>query len=264
MPSAENDGIRIRYKTEGSGPPLVLHIGFMGALEDWADAGYVDALRDRYRLILIDPRGQGRNDKPHDLAAYAESNRVGDVLAVLDAEGIERAHFWGYSLGGWVGFTLGATAPHRLRSLIVGGADPFRRVDRDLDSDPFILALRKGVHTLVTEFEADDSNYWVSPGERQRWLASDAAALIAARTQWLSEPNMTEDAVAAIQTRTLIYVGSEDRPDGAERTANLMPRATFVLLDSLDHAAGFGRTDLVLPRVEQFLAENVGDSNGSD
>ncbi len=42
MPFAMNDGVRIYYETEGSGPPLVLHIGFTWSLQDWRDDGYVD------------------------------------------------------------------------------------------------------------------------------------------------------------------------------------------------------------------------------
>jgi pimeloyl-ACP methyl ester carboxylesterase len=98
MPYADNDGGRIRYEIDGSGVPLVLHPGFIGSLEDWDDAGYVTTLSDQYRLIRLDPRGQGRSDTPHDPAAYAAQHRVGDVLAVLDAEGIDRALFWGYSM----------------------------------------------------------------------------------------------------------------------------------------------------------------------
>src|SRR5215218_1850681 len=252
MPFATNDGVRIRYEIDGSGPPLMLHIGFMGALEDWADAGYVDALRNRYQLVLIDPRGQGRSDKPHDPAAYTDRHRIDDVLTVLDAEGIDRATFWGYSLGGGVGFYLAAAAPHRLRALIVGGADPFRGYPRSDEGDPFLIEMRKGIQALVAEFEADDPDFWVSPGERERWLASDAEALVAARIQRLSEPDMTEETIAAIQTPTLIYVRSEDQPASAERTANFMPCATFAQLDGLDHAAGFCRIDQVLPIVERF------------
>jgi hypothetical protein len=64
MPYATNDGVRIHYEVEGSGPPLFLHIGFLGSLDDWcrADVRYAEALRDTYRLLLLDPRGQGRSD----------------------------------------------------------------------------------------------------------------------------------------------------------------------------------------------------------
>src|SRR3954447_26749762 len=71
MPYASNDGVRIYYEREGSGPPLVLHHGFTRSLEGWRDNGYADVLNTEYELILMDARGHGRSDKPHDPAAYA-------------------------------------------------------------------------------------------------------------------------------------------------------------------------------------------------
>src|SRR4051794_27173214 len=106
MPSVTNDGVRLRYEVVGSGPPLLLHPGIASCAEDWEGDGYVAALRDRYRLVLLDPRGQGQSDKPRDPAAYTLAHRVADILAVLDAAGVDRAHVWGYSMGSWIGFAL--------------------------------------------------------------------------------------------------------------------------------------------------------------
>jgi pimeloyl-ACP methyl ester carboxylesterase len=254
MPIVVNDGVRIRYEIEGNGTPLVLHGGFRSALEDWWEAGYVAALRDQYRVIALDPRGQGQSDKPHDPAAYADRNRIADVLAVLDAEGIERAHYWGYSLGARFGFMVAIAAPERLLSLIAGGGDPFPHEPSPIDSNPLIVSLRRGMPSVIAEFEAENPHFWSSPGERARWLANDAEALIAALTKRLSEPNPTEADVAAIRTPTLVYVGSDDQPAGKERAADLMPNATFVLLNGLTHADAFRRADLVLQPVLTFLA----------
>ena len=104
MPYADNDGVRIHYRVEGQGPPLVLQHGFSESVVDWYEAGYVDALRSDYRLILIDARGHGASDKPHDPDAYELERRVTDVVAVLDGLAIKKAVFWGYSMGGWIGF----------------------------------------------------------------------------------------------------------------------------------------------------------------
>jgi pimeloyl-ACP methyl ester carboxylesterase len=82
MPHANNDGVRIYYEREGSGPPLVLHAGFMQRLQHWQDfGGFVAALKDDYDLIRLDPRGHGGSDKPRDPAQYTYDRRVADVLA---------------------------------------------------------------------------------------------------------------------------------------------------------------------------------------
>jgi pimeloyl-ACP methyl ester carboxylesterase len=77
--------------------------------------GYVEALRPDYQLILVDARGHGASDKPHEPAAYALSLRVSDIVAVLDALHLSTAHFWGYSMGAvdwvWHGEVCTRTSP---------------------------------------------------------------------------------------------------------------------------------------------------------
>jgi pimeloyl-ACP methyl ester carboxylesterase len=245
-------GVRIRFEIVGSGPPLVLHIGGFGSLEDWEDAGYVAALRDTYRLILLDPRGQGQSDAPHDPADYGPTERVQDVLTVLDTLRLQHAHFWGYSLGGGVGFALAATASDRLLSLIAGGADPYPGSDRRADEHPWIPLLQKGMTALVAACEAEDPAFFVSAGERARWLALDAKAMIAAMT---AEPATAgvADRLPGLMTPTLIYCGTADNPEPSERAARSMPNASFAPLAGLDHAQAINRSDLILPDVRAFL-----------
>jgi pimeloyl-ACP methyl ester carboxylesterase len=127
MPYADNAGIRIHFEVEGTGPALVLQHGITQCVEDWFEYGYVAALRARYRLILVDARGHGQSDKPHEGASYALGSRVADVVAVIDALGVERAHFWGYSMGGFIGFGMAKHAPQRINALVIGGQHPFAR-----------------------------------------------------------------------------------------------------------------------------------------
>lgn len=256
MPYTENDGTRIWYEVDGSGAPLLLHPGFVGSLEDWDDAGYVSTLREQYRIIRLDPRGQGHSDAPHDPAAYALRHRVGDVLAILNTEGIERAHFWGYSMGGGIGLTLGRVAPQRLRALVLGAPSPFHEPGDPSDADGMLDDLQLGMTSLVSKWEAAVTDLWLSDGERARWLAADAEALAAARIQRLKEPYITKDDLAGIPTATLVYAGTNDSAavlETLERAARLMPNAEVLLLEGLNHAQVLTRSDLILPRVLKFL-----------
>ena len=153
MPYADNGGIRIHYEVEGTGPALLLQHGITQCVEDWFECGYVVALRPRYRLILVDARGHGQSDKPHDAASYALDSRVADVVAVMDAVGVKRAHFWGYSMGGYIGFGMAKHAPQRINALVIGGQHPFARNQEGLremmregisgGGDAFIVAFEK-------------------------------------------------------------------------------------------------------------------------
>src|SRR5215216_5969719 len=113
MPYAHNHGIRLHYQAEGAGPTLVLQHGFSDSLESWYEMGYVTPLQQDYRLILIDARGHGASEKPHDPAAYTIQQQAADVVAVLDVLAIPIAHFFGYSMGGRIGFALAKYVPTR-------------------------------------------------------------------------------------------------------------------------------------------------------
>src|SRR5205085_3116511 len=127
MAYANHNGVRIYYRVIGQGPPLVLQHGFTQTLKRWYLCGYVEMLRQHYRLVLIDPRGHGGSDKPHDPSDYVLSLRVADVLAVLDDLNIQKTIFWGYSTGGRVAFGLARAAPERVSALIIGGHAPSAR-----------------------------------------------------------------------------------------------------------------------------------------
>jgi pimeloyl-ACP methyl ester carboxylesterase len=81
------------------------------------------ALSGGYR-IMLDPLGQGDSDKPHTTEPYAADHRVLDALAVVDALGVNRTRFRGYSMGGSIGFDFGVQHPERLETLILGGTRP--------------------------------------------------------------------------------------------------------------------------------------------
>ena len=125
MPYASNKGVRIHYEVEGEGRPLVLLHGFGVSGDAWHTGGHVAALSDKFQVITVDARGHGRSDKPHLPEAYRLPERVGDITSALDAVGVDKAHFLGFSLGGVTGFGLCKYAPSRFRSVIALGAQPY-------------------------------------------------------------------------------------------------------------------------------------------
>jgi pimeloyl-ACP methyl ester carboxylesterase len=102
MPYATNpiDQVRTFFEDSGvSDPPVLVYPGFADPLEYAIASPLAQALKDDFRLIFADHRGQGRSQKPHEVAAYALTTRVADATAVLDTLGIERAHYIGFSWG---------------------------------------------------------------------------------------------------------------------------------------------------------------------
>jgi pimeloyl-ACP methyl ester carboxylesterase len=126
------DGVRLHFEVEGAegGIPMVLHHGVYATLEAWRRGGregqpsYVERLRERFRVILVDARGHGESDQPTRAEDYDFRTRVLDVVAVMAAAGLqpsERAHFVGYSMGAHVGMSAAIYAPQRFLSLFLGG-----------------------------------------------------------------------------------------------------------------------------------------------
>lgn len=104
---------------------VVLSAGLGGTTAFWAPQR--EALERHFRVVLMDQRGTGRNAEPLP-AGYTIRHMAEDVLEVLDAAGIERAHLVGHALGGLVGLELARCAPQRLRRMVLVNA--WARVDR--------------------------------------------------------------------------------------------------------------------------------------
>jgi len=246
MPHASHRGVRIHYEVEGEGPPLLLHHGFTSHLQTWRYYGYVQKLKPHHRLIMIDARGHGHSDKPHTPGAYGMAERVGDVLAVLDALGIAQTHYFGYSMGGRVGFALAGQAPQRLLSLAIGGAHPypdqrfdtFKKVDGS-DIDAFMAALEKVIDEKL-------------PREMRLLLAGQDLRALAAAGKVM--PAM-EAALPKITMPCLLFAGDQDgRHDAVKRCAASVPHARFVSLPGLNHMTGVSRSAEVVPHLLDFLA----------
>jgi pimeloyl-ACP methyl ester carboxylesterase len=250
------DGVRIAYAVEGDGPPLVLVHGSASSADLWRGLGYADALRGRYRLILPDARGHGRIDKPRAEDAYALPLLVGDVVAVLDALGLARVHFLGYSLGGRVGFGIGRYAPERFASLVLGGGS-YRAVPGFLDRVAYPGALgtmeEGGVEAFLAQWELR-LGVRVPPAVRAAYLANDVQALVPYFRRSDREPSV-EEALPAMTLPTLLFVGKRDRERFADshRAAGLLPAVAFAVIPDEDHASTLLRRDKVLPHVTAFL-----------
>jgi pimeloyl-ACP methyl ester carboxylesterase len=249
MPYAENQGVRVHYQVEGNGPPLLLQHGFMQSVEDWFETGYVDALKGHHQVILVDARGHGRSDKPHDFAAYRLEHRVGDLVAVLDEMGVEKAAFWGYSMGGWIGFGIVEYAAERFDRLVIGGASPYAKSQQSW-RDLIGSAIAEGGHgTFIPIFEQMIGT--ILPSWRARLLNADLKAFLGAGGE---DRESHESVLTRIVVPSFIYSGDADpRFAEAKAAADTIQVAMFLSLPGLNHLEGFVRSDLVLPAVAEFL-----------
>ncbi len=262
MPYATNrrDGTRIYFEDDGGGgAPVLLHDGFGDSVEDLRESEIANALpAGEFRLIYADHRGHGRSDKPHDPSAYAMPLRVADPVAVLDRLGIERAHFIGRSWGGRLCFGVGEHAPERVRSLVIGGNQPYAWPDSPLSrlvGEALEVGRVQGsMEPLAEAFEG----FWdieFPASQRARLLRNDPVALHAAWSTASVEGAICKD-LKRWRTPCLIFIGSTDVDflDGARRAAKEIPNAELLLLDKADHyAAHMSQSEVVLEAVVRTL-----------
>src|SRR5438552_12669115 len=121
---AKSDGIHIAYRVFGDGPrDMVLIPGTLSHLEmTWERPSFQHLLKRLTafaRVIVFDKRGQGLSDR---VAEQTLEERVGDVRAVMDAAGSERATIYGWSEGGPMCLMFAATYPARTSALVLFGS----------------------------------------------------------------------------------------------------------------------------------------------
>jgi pimeloyl-ACP methyl ester carboxylesterase len=262
MPYAENNVTKIFYKIEGKGPPIVLQHGLAGTHLDWIRyTDYVKALKDKHKLILLDARGRGKSDKPHEPEMHSMKNYVEDITAILDDIGLEKAHFWGYSFGGRVGLAAGVYASERFSSLIIGGAGMIEKDSPDFseymqeyiqDYYARLPVYGKSVEEVTAHIVETRGNnmhdYTV-----ERWMNADPRALLA-YCNYIENIGL-KDVLPTISTPCLLYAGDLDIiPHKYSKMCDeIMQNSKFVSLSGLTHGQGFTQMEVVLPHVLSFL-----------
>jgi len=115
MPAVTANDVRLFYEETGAAdaPPLVLIMGWGGDHTAWAFQ--VPALAVDHRVIALDNRGAGQSDVPE--GPYTIPGMAADVVGLMDALGVARAHICGASMGGMIAQELALRHPARVRTL---------------------------------------------------------------------------------------------------------------------------------------------------
>lgn len=116
------DGVRLAYNVTGEGEPVLLVHGFASSREqNWGSTGWIERLaRAGYRVVSFDFRGHGHSDKPHDPEAYGP-RMLDDMLAVMQATGLEAPYIMGYSMGAIISIRFLVLYPERVSKLVAAG-----------------------------------------------------------------------------------------------------------------------------------------------
>jgi pimeloyl-ACP methyl ester carboxylesterase len=163
-------GVDIHFEVTGEGRPVVLLHGFPDSGRMWGHQ--VDALSAAgFKVIVPDLRGYGTSGKPAEVEAYSMLHAAGDVLAVLDQLGIERAHVVGHDWGSALAWVMASVVPDRVDHLVtlsVGHPQAFRAAG--------FPQLEKSWYMLFFQFE----------GVAEHWLSDNSWANL---RDWTKHPD---------------------------------------------------------------------------
>ena len=199
----ERDGVRVFYEVYGDGEPTVLLLPTWTLVHSRVWKLQIPYLSRHCRVIVFDPRGNGKSDRPADPDAYAEREFAADALAVLDRTGTERAYVVGYSMGAQRGLLLAAEHPERVEGLVFIGAA--------------IPSESESVRVDATHFDQRLENYdgW-QKFNRHYWLENYAEFAQFFFSELFCEPHSTkqiEDCVGwALETTPEVLVATQDAP----------------------------------------------------
>ena len=132
-------GTRLFYEFVGAGDPLLLVNSQARDHHMW-DRVVAD-FSAHHKIVLVDLRGTGASDKP-DVPPYSTQGFAADLVAVMDAAGIRRAHAYGFSMGGRVCQWLGIEYAERIGALVLGATTPgdAHGIARAADADAVLSA----------------------------------------------------------------------------------------------------------------------------
>jgi 3-oxoadipate enol-lactonase len=117
MPITKAGDINLETYVEGSGPPLLMIMGFAGSASSWGDP-FLEALRPHFTCIRFSNRGTGLSDKPQ--TQFTIRTMADDAANLLTALDIQRPHVFGISMGGMIAQELVLTYPQRVNGLVLG------------------------------------------------------------------------------------------------------------------------------------------------
>jgi pimeloyl-ACP methyl ester carboxylesterase len=110
----DTPGVRVHVAEAGAGEPVLMLHGWPQHWYVWRDV--IPLLAPHARVICPDLRGFGWSSVPR--GGYDRETMAGDVLALMDALGLERVLLAGHDWGGWIGFLLALRHPERVERLL--------------------------------------------------------------------------------------------------------------------------------------------------
>jgi pimeloyl-ACP methyl ester carboxylesterase len=131
---ADSDGVKIHYVTKGKGPLLVMIHGFPDYWYTWRKQ--MPVLAKHFQVVAMDQRGYNKSDAPTGVENYTMPKLTGDVKAILEHFGQERAVIVGHDWGGAVAWSFAMKYPEMTERLVILNLPHPKGLLRELANNP--------------------------------------------------------------------------------------------------------------------------------
>ncbi len=271
MPTIKtDDGVGLYYEETGTGLPVVFVHEFAGDCRSWEPQ--VRALSRRYRCITYNARGYPPSDVPDDGARYSQDRARDDVLAVLSALGIDRAHVVGLSMGGFATLHFGLAYPERALSLLVAGcgygAERDQRERFRAEADVIAAKLRAdGMQSFAGKYSGGPTRVQFQNKDPRGFaefvnMLAEHSNIGSAHTQQRIQKERPsiydlEPQLRKLTVPTLIVTGDEDWPCLAPGVfmKKCIPGAGLLVVPNTGHTVNLEECDLFNQVLATFLAQ---------
>lgn len=258
MSGPSSDPVAVHHVAEGptDAPALVLINSLGSTLAMWEPQ--IEELADRFRVVRFDLRGHGGSPVPP--GPYSLADLGGDVVALLDRLGLERAHVCGVSLGGMIAMWLAIHAPERVDRL-VPCCTSAKLGPPEAWAERAALVRAQGTEAVTDAVVAR----WLTPGyaaehpDLVRRLRATIAATPAegyAGCCAAIEHMDIEDDLGRIGSPTLVIAGGDDPatpPDHGARIAARIPGAQMSVVADAAHLANLQQPEEVTGLILRHL-----------
>ena len=256
----ERDGVRVGYESFGDGGTTIVFAPADPIVHSRMWKAQVPYLAQHFRVVTIDARGNGRSDRPLEVAAYDDLEYHADTIAVMDELEIDRAFMVGICVSAWWGLCVASLHPDRVLGVVA--IAPYAK-----DGTPTIEPRRDAVQRFTEELPSYDGwyrmneHYW-----RQDWpdfahfffnellLEPHSTKVLEDTVGWACESTGEVQATAAHAT---MY------PDTAEQGEELLRAIrcpVLVIHGTEDRCQPMGRFDTVVKHTgaERLVLEGAG------
>ena len=247
----KSDGVRIAYDVSGDGPALMLLHGAGKTRKDWQKAGYVDRLRNDFKVMNVDIRGSGESEILTRIEDYGIEKIINDLIEVQESCGIQQMIVLGYSFGGNIARYLGAWSD-RVQAIAVIGVPFGRAVNKEFNDYIDVFIEKYGA--LSQAYEEGTLN----EKKRKSAIKGRIPVWVACFQAMRGWPSID---ASEIKCPALLLAGAKNKSvmDWIEEDSSSLKRTRvqIEIVDGLTHQQEFSQIDKVYPIVNSFFKKEL-------